>query len=215
MPRLPTNTLIITKVSEELLDDPSELMTYLAHKNKKCELISLNRFGRILLICDTSQISQDIFNVLKESDQWKNLYITYSIQDNEISMGFEVAQLVDYLQLPSEDGSKRFLISPPLSPPPEWDHWDKVEERPNTQAIPNPDELSHLLWERLGGIDSTQVKRIHDTDRKRDLVIEPQVLFEDVHNGVPVIVLDQADKEEAPQLQSDKPVCKTSLPPLL
>lgn len=214
MPRLPTNTLIITRAPDNLLEDPSDLMRYLAKYNLNCELISLSRFGRILLICDTAEISQEIYKLLKQASEWKHLYITFSIQDNELTLGFEVEHRMDYLPLPSEDGSKRFLISPPLSPPPEWDHWDKVEERPHTQPISNPDELSHLLWERLGGIDSSQFQKLTAKEPKRDLNIEPQVLFEDVDNGVPVIVLDKADNSD-PDSQPNKPVVKTSLPPLL
>lgn len=211
MVRVPTNTLIITQVTDELLKDPQSLLQFLADNQKNCELISLNRFGRILLICEDSLIAQDILNLLKHSEEFADIKITYSIQDNDIGQRYEVQETVDYLELPSEDGSRRFLISPPLSPPAEWDHWDKSEEGPNKQTVYDPDELSHLLWERLGGVDSHEVRKYDKkNERKRNLKIEPQVLFEDVTNGVPVIVLDRIDDDEPQNKQFDK----TPLPPL-
>ncbi|EGV60094.1 hypothetical protein CANTEDRAFT_126964 [Yamadazyma tenuis ATCC 10573] len=212
MVRFPTNTLIITQVSDAFLDDPNELVKFLASHNITCELVSLRRFGRILLICDDHQVSQSIRQLLQNSPQWSHLAVTFSLQDNELTSGREVSEKMDYLELPAQDGSRRFLISPPLSPPPEWDHWDKVEEGPHRTAMTNPEELSHLLWERLGGVNSTEVRRFQAEDT-RDLKIEPQVVFEDIDNDVPAILLDRVDYEQ-PSGPS-KPVFKTSLPPPL
>lgn len=212
MVRLPTNTLIITQANDDLLRDPQPLLHFLAEHEKNCELISLNRFGRILLICEDLNIARDILNLLKTSKEFNHIKVTYSIQDNEVGPKYEVQKTVEYLELPSEDGSRRFLISPPLSPPAEWDHWDRAEEGPNKQAVYDPDELSHLLWERLGGVDSHEVRKYdRKNEKKRDLKVEPQVLFEDITNGVPVIVLDRiVDEEPQPKKHFDK----TPLPPI-
>lgn len=213
MARSATNTLIITQVPDELLKCPKLLIEFLSKHEKNCELISLIKFGRILLICKDNVISQQVLHLLRTSEPWSQFYTTYSIQDNEFAAEIEVEQQIDYLELPSEEGSKRFLISPPLSPPPEWEHWSKVEDGPNKQTMHNPQELSDLLWERLGGIESKQVRKYQDTSRQRDLNIEPQVLFEDVSEDVPVILLDQVDPFESP-LKPNKPVYKTQLPPI-
>ncbi|CAH6721409.1 calcipressin-like protein [[Candida] jaroonii] len=212
MPRSATNTLILTQLPEDLLQDPQLILNVLVEHNHLCELICLKKFGRILLICENHLVAQQVFKVLRNCQALKSIYITYSMQDNEFTANLEVTEAMDYLELPSEDGSKRFLISPPLSPPPEWDHWDRVEEGPNKVAILNPDELSNILWERLGGVDSTQVRKFQQADKERDLKMEPQVLFEDVENDVPVIMLDQVDPPDLIP-KPNKPVYKTSLPP--
>lgn len=211
MARFPTNTLILTNISDALLDDPSPLMQFLANSQQVCELISLKRFGRILLICDNIHDSQNIKRLLESNDPWSDFLVSFSIQDNEVSNKYGVETQMDYLELPAENGNKRFLISPPLSPPPEWDHWDKVEEGPNKQTFYKPEELSHLLWERLGGVDSNEVRK-YESEKKRDLSIEPQVLFEDIDNNVPAIVLDNVDSE--PVKTGNQFIPHTSLPPL-
>ena len=183
MPRNPTNTVIVTNVSDEIIETPKPLVDYLCKENNPCEFIVLPKLRRILVICNDSIVAEHVYKRLMESDEWGHLKLSYSMKDNNIFQGVSVEENVDYLELPTEEGSRRFLISPPLSPPPEWDHWDKVEEHPHTQPMTNPNELSHLLWERLGGFDSSTVKKYHQ-DEERDLNIEPQVLFEDVNNSV-------------------------------
>ncbi|KAK7687376.1 hypothetical protein QCA50_009241 [Cerrena zonata] len=115
-----------------------------------------------------------------------------------------------YLELPLELGSRRFLISPPLSPPAEWDHWDKVEEGPSDKTFPT-DELTNLLWERLEDNDYTH----HSKDNLVvDLNMKPEVLFEDIDNGVPAIVLDTVNNRGPHTLSAKLRPPKTSLPPL-
>lgn len=226
--RNPTNTLILTNVAYEILNDPSPLVEFLSKKNYTIELVALPKFGRILVICDIAENSQEVLQSLKHSGEWGHLGITYSIRDNHWSILGSDADLFaskvdskDYLELPLEDGSRRFLISPPLSPPAEWDHWDRVEEGPNAKSVYSPQDLSHLLWERLGGLQSSDVRKYQDEEIEeneyeiRDMKTEPEVLFEDIDNGVPAIVLDTVNNKNKSDALSKKPIAKTSIPPPL
>ncbi|ODV68380.1 hypothetical protein HYPBUDRAFT_151876 [Hyphopichia burtonii NRRL Y-1933] len=237
MPRNPTNTLIITHLPGEIIQDPTPLLKDLAVDNSLLELISLPKFNRILIICESSQLAIHIRHMLKSSSNWNYLRITYSIRDNQMSITSNPHYLIQqdskqYLELPLELGSRRFLISPPLSPPAEWDHWDKVEEGPSNKTFPT-DELTNLLWERLGGFDSSQVRKYQDySDNESlssedndythhakdnlvvDLNMKPEVLFEDIDNGVPAIVLDTVNNRGPHTLSAKLRPPKTSLPPL-
>lgn len=226
--RQPTNTLILTELDSSLLNNPSNLLEYISqHNNNLIELIVLIKFSRILIICESSSIATDILNLLKSSPF--NIRISYSLRDNKFNLNQSdltinhLDQDMQYLELPSEAGSRRFLISPPLSPPAEWDHWDKVEEGPNQKTLYSPEELSHLLWERLGGFDSEFVRRFQGDegiDQGGDLITnngnngiskrkvklpstainikrEPELLFQDIkENGVPAIILDTTNNAD-------------------
>lgn len=219
---LPTNTLILTKVLDETLDDPRELLTFLSQENNHIiELVLLPKFGRVLVVCDTEQSAQYIRQMILSSSTWGKLSVSFSMRSNNFSKemtkwlaaktGEEQPEL-DFLELPLEDGSKRFLISPPLSPPPEWDLWDKVEEGPNQKAVYSADDISHLLWERLGGLQSSTVRKYQETDESKsyDMKRDPEVLFQDIHNGAPAIVLDGL----GPEKKADVKIAKTAMPPI-
>lgn len=207
--RSPTNTLIVTNVDKSTLESPQALASFLASDHQVMELVALPKFQRILVICETVDLSTHVLHSLKLSDDWHHLKITYSIKNNAMSIPQydDIESHVDYLELPLEVGSKRFLISPPLSPPAEWDHWDKVEEGPNSKAVYSPQDLSHLLWERLGGFESDQVRKYETEETKQ---LKPEVLFEDIDNGVPAIVLDTVNNRGT----APKQMPKTAMPPV-
>lgn len=210
MSRKPTNTLIVTNVDIHVLLEPQEVIKCLANHGFVVELISLPKFQRLLVVCENTRVSSKVMSLLQENFDFK---VTYSMKDLPLAVvyGPEFASNEkDYLELPLESESRRFLISPPLSPPAEWDHWDKVEEGPNQQAVYSPHELSHLLWERLGS--TSNVRKMHGGAAPIDLDIEPMMLFENIDNGVPAIILDSADKNVEPQTQG-RTVAKTAMPP--
>lgn len=187
------------------------MLECIAKHNHIVELIALPRFQRLLVICENTRVSAQIAALLQQDFGFG---VSYSIRDVPLAVtaGPQYAENdKDYLELPLEDGSRRFLISPPLSPPAEWDHWDKVEEGPNQQAVHSPQELSHLLWERLGSTSSNQVRRLHGQSAPVDLDIEPMLLFENIDNGVPAIILDSAENEQ-PKTQGIT-VARTPMPP--
>lgn len=223
-PRKPTNTLILTQVDESLLQDPTPLLEFLSANDHLLELVALPKFQRILLICESTGVATKINDLLKSS-KW-GFRITYSIKDNHLTITDHPECLpqedkIVYLELPSEVGSKRFLISPPLSPPAEWDHWDKVEDGPNNKAVYSPQELSHLLWERLGGFDSSDIRKYHgdeeDVDEEEVVIMsESEVLFKDIDNGVPAIVLDTMNNRQKGRPANTlvkSAIPKTSMPP--
>lgn len=233
-PRSPTNTLIVTNVAPAVLADPGDLLRFLANDNAFIiELVSLPKFGRILIICEAHSVATQILHLLQESLAWSLLKISYSIKDNNFTimendyinqhntikdLSIDDSAPMEYLELPMEDGSRRFLISPPLSPPPEWDHWDKVEEGPNTKSVYSPQELSHLLWERLGGLTSNTVRKYQDESEEEtdevDILNKPEVLFQDIKNGVPAIILDTIDNSKVKKDENKTPLVKTAMPPL-
>lgn len=229
MSRSPTDTLILTGLDEALLNDPKPIIQFLAQKKREIEFITLPKFGRILLLCASRNEAEITYQDLKSSEWGTQFNISYSIKDNDtlIRSTATADEFVDYLELPLEHGSKRFLISPPLSPPPEWDHWQKAEEGPSKQTLHSAEELSHLLWERLGHRDESEdrVRKYEPEDEDlqntagkqerevHDLKVDPEVLFRDIENGVPAIILDsvQTTNETTPK----RIVCKTAMPPPL
>lgn len=82
--------------------------------------------------------------------------------------------------------------------PHDWDHWDKLEEGPNEKAIYSPEDLSSLLWERLG---DNMVRKYQDDSNQ----VREEVLYNE--EGVPAIVLDKSENDV---LEEKLP--KTSMP---
>lgn len=226
--RVPTNTLLLTDLPEGILRDPTPLAKYLAAENHPIELVTLPRFGRIVIVCQRDTLALDIAKMLKMSEDWKHIRISFSMKNNEFNVfnggdaGHLPGENKDFLELPPQDNMRRFLISPPLSPDPEWDNWDMLEEDPNKKSIYSPKDLSHLLWERLGTLEGTQVRRLglNDLDEDdggngviHDVEKKPEILFEDITNGVPAIVLDSLSNTEEKPEQNNKYV-KTTMPPV-
>lgn len=222
-PRQPTDTLIITGVSPATVRDPAPLALFLAQSEIELELVSLPKFGRIILLCKNSQDASIIGTKLAQLTSWcskqgneAKIVVSFSLQNNHWHHDTTAEKEVEYLELPLENESRRFLISPPLSPPPEWDHWHRTEEGPNRKTIPSPHELSHLLWERLGGFQGEEAVPYTEDEKEEKKAVniahEPEILFENVDNGVPVILLDAAPgNTEKTALRS---IAKTAMPPM-
>lgn len=228
--RSPTDTIILTGLLLEFIKEPTPLLHYLSQSKREIELIALPKFHRILLVCSSREDSKSTFEDLanlstQDSDLYGNLSISYSIKDNDLLKNANNITSnipVEYLELPLEHESRRFLISPPLSPPAEWDHWHKTEDGPNKQSIPSPQELSHLLWERLGGFDSDHVRKYsleqsESPDIIHNVANQPEILFQNIDNGVPAIVLDSANENQTNKsnnLKSAPKLAKTAMPPV-
>ena len=91
------------------------LLHYQVNIDDPLQIIILNKFKRVLLICPDHQISQRIMETSRESsDSLRCLHFNYSMIDGKYTSKKE------YLQLPPQ--KKLFLISPPPSPPPEFDY---------------------------------------------------------------------------------------------
>lgn len=220
-----TNTLIVTGLSDDIKDDPLVLARILSAHSLNVELVHLPKFDRYLVVCATATLATYARDCL-ESELSSDVQITFSLQDNLLHMLGEHEWISEdktgYLELPSEEGSRRFLILPPLSPQNEWNDYDKVEEGPHPKPVYSPEELSHLLWDRFGGFDSSTVRKFHqesdsesediddETSGKIDISNQPQVLFENIDNGVPAIVVDSVRNQK----DGSRALPKTSMPPM-
>lgn len=221
MPRKPTNTLIVSRLPDSLKNDPQVLVDLLAAQSLQVELISLPKFERYIIICGTMALAIYVRDYLSSSLE-KGISIGFSLKDNHLRLLEDEnwtlkAEDTQFLELPLEEGSRRFLILPPLSPQSEWDDYHKVEEGPNEKAIYSPDELSHLLWDRFGGFDSSHVRRYQEDESDDeegellDIKQQPEVLFENIDNGVPAIVVDSVRNQKS---KRTPPLPKTAMPPM-
>lgn len=225
MHRSPTNTLIVTKLDKALQLDPDVVAQLLASRNFCVELVYLPKFLRYIIICASPLVAAMVREFLGPA-LGSRAHVSYSIRDNHLKLLEEDLWAVqtdktDYLELPSEEGSRRFLILPPLSPQSEWNDYHKEEEGPNAKSIYSPEKLSHLLWDRLGGFDSGVVRRFQleeddensdDEDGAIDISSEPQILFENIDNGVPAIVVDSVTNQGK---KAKGRLPKTAIPPPL
>ncbi|OBA19037.1 hypothetical protein METBIDRAFT_47367 [Metschnikowia bicuspidata var. bicuspidata NRRL YB-4993] len=233
MPRSPTNSLILTNLDASLEGNPEILARDLSYGNFNVELVSLPRFGRIIIICMSAADATSVRDYLTEKLEIKAL-MSFSIRDNNLrllddSLWAVETNDVHFLELPLEDGSRRFLILPPLSPHSEWNDFDKAEEGPNKKAVYSPNELTHLLWDRLGGFASSHVRKYqydenasdHESDLTEirgcedtvfDLENKPEILFQDIENGAPAIVIDRVNNQEK---AGPGVLPKTAIPPPL
>lgn len=127
----------------------------------------------------------------------------------------------EFLELPLEEGLRRFLISPPASPPDDWNYWDKQEDHPHPKPVYAPEELTGLLWTRLGGTSSSLARKYREADSEAivnetsEISLQPRVqflpegddeivdfsagthiLFQDRNSDRPVIMIDYAKNRE-------------------
>lgn len=235
MIRNPTNSLILTHLHDDLASDPQSLARILAEHGAPSELVYLPRFKRYIIICHSTQDAQDTKTFLARA-LGDRAHVSYSLRDNALNLPYDGSWALkagtgdtDYLEVPLEEGTKRFLILPPMSPQSEWDNYDQVEEGPNKKSIYSPDELSYLLWDRLGGFDSTQVRRFEEelSDDTSDVDMGPRsaakgdlpvydfyekehILFELIPDGLPAIVVDKVSNRDP---HPKKSIPKTSIPP--
>lgn len=219
-----TNSLILTNLQSSLLEDPSSVVELIAKRNFNVELVALRKFQRIIIVCPSPAVASALRDFLLESLR-PCPRISFSIKDNHLRLLEDdlwalQSEAIDFLELPLDEGSRRFLILPPLSPQNEWNDYGKSEDGPNTKSVYSPADLSHLLWDRLGGFDSSHVRRFADDDDSDesdqessvfDISTKPEVLFEDIDNGVPAIVVDKVKNRggKAP------PLPRTTIPPPL
>ncbi|CAI4034615.1 hypothetical protein SMKI_11G0610 [Saccharomyces mikatae IFO 1815] len=131
MDEIITDTIIITSSKCDIVHNDNVgkiqawlckriLMKFQINENDPIQLIILKRLKRILLICPNHDISRHIMNASHTSEVEK-FNFNYSLQDGHKNIAKQ------YLKVPESE--KMFLISPPASPPPEFD-FTKCEDAP-------------------------------------------------------------------------------------
>lgn len=153
MGKVITDTIIITSDKCDIIDNDnveriqawlskSILMKFQINENEPLQLIILKRFKRVLLICPNHVISQHVMDASHASEVEK-FNFSYSLQDGHKN------STKQYLKVPESE--KMFLISPPASPPPEFD-FTKCEDAPQRHVQSHIQreqqqrmEASHLL----------------------------------------------------------------------
>lgn len=93
---------------------------------------SLKGFQRIIAVFDTSEAATTALHVLKE--QFPRIKLFYGVHT-------PIDGHQEFLQLP--DRGKLWLISPPPSPPADWE--SRPEEPPNTEVLFSADQLHDAL----------------------------------------------------------------------
>ncbi|CCK70992.1 Rcn1p KNAG_0F03300 [Huiozyma naganishii CBS 8797] len=133
---LATDTIVITGRKGVLIDNDAVsliqnwlsdtvLLSHTVLRDNPLQLIVLRKFQKILLISPATDLSRSIMHVAENDDELlsSNFQFTYSLTNTAATCE------KDYLKLPERD--HLFLISPPTSPPPEFDY-TRCEERPST-----------------------------------------------------------------------------------
>lgn len=117
-----TNTIIVTSDADSVLEQAESLEQWLSQRvlshrhitaENPVEMVILQEFQRVMIISPTREVSQEIKQALENGVTPFSLHYSYSMADTS-------DQSPEYLTVPK---SKRvFLISPPTSPPPEFDY---------------------------------------------------------------------------------------------
>lgn len=181
-----TNTLIISRIG----DKTDEIVLHVEKvilkelPNETVKVVVLKQLKRIILIFKDVVVAHTAVKFLKSPD--------YTIGFSKMSTSTDGNDKDAYLQLPSN--TRMFLISPPASPPSEFDY-EKVEEEPNTNQ-------SYTIH------DLKQLNNHHDVDTKQ---LESIILNNST--GTPKIVLHPVNGEDNSIISEEIKKFRTALPP--
>ncbi|ANZ76374.1 BA75_04227T0 [Komagataella pastoris] len=219
MQEVPTNTIILTGFEPGKLQDDELIVSHLKNLVKKVtppfetiKIIKLPKFQRVFLIFEEITSSIAAYDYL--TTELSSLTVGYSIRSNFISTQ-------EFLQLP--DQGTRFVISPPSSPPPEWDHYDKVEGGPDMREIHSPDELRGLLFRKLGDrithYDGEEFETNYSVTKRKKFEASQEWLIEQMnqeiteqHKSLPFIIVDKAEDNTGIEEECSLAGVKTRLP---
>lgn len=145
-----TNTIIVTSKADHVLDKTEPLKQWLSDQvltsitsQDPVEMVVLRDFQRVMIISPTREISQEILRALENGVPPFSLAYAYSQTDTYDR------DSPDYLTVPKSE--KMFLISPPSSPPPEFDYARCEQPPPRSQGLP-PGEFLTLLDNKIATI---------------------------------------------------------------
>jgi hypothetical protein len=208
-----SNTLILTGLTDEKLNSNAfihslqQVLLTRQAPTQATQFIILKSFHRILIIFETHETSTQFRDIYRAIGLTEGFSCGFSLNDYS-------SHLNNYLELPSN--SRMFLISPPASPPVDF-NYDATEEDPNKLQIythediqemllRNNDELKQLLEHNHSSTEYVP----HHHESLKDLGKE--IVLSDSIKG-PKIVLNPINGEDDHLIGKAIRSFRTSLPP--
>ncbi|CUS23697.1 LAQU0S11e02234g1_1 [Lachancea quebecensis] len=130
-----TNTLIITSNKKDVTQGEttdqirnfleSQVLTrYSVTRADAMQLVVLPALQRLILVCPSAEIAQEAMAAKAQHPDLDSLQFRFSVVDTTLDSRKQ------YLKLPPKQSM--FLVSPPTSPPPEFDY-SRLEDVPNRE----------------------------------------------------------------------------------
>lgn len=130
-----TDTIIVTSSAVNVIDPglveqlqrwitAAILTMFQVGNDNPLQIVLLKSMKRVLIISPNKQISEEIMNASSKNLNFKEINFNYSLKDS----GSQIKK--EYLKLPVND--HLFLVSPPSSPPPEFDY-SQCEANPDSK----------------------------------------------------------------------------------
>ncbi|CCH45262.1 Calcipressin-like protein [Wickerhamomyces ciferrii] len=216
-----TNTLILTGISLENLENnqfiadlQQEIVSKISNDDSDfVQFVVLKTFRRILIIFNNKVSSIDLYKHFKNSrNDFKagyslHDYANFKIEDNS-------------LELP--DNSRMFLISPPASPPIDFDY-DREEEEPNKTQIYTHEELKEIFEKNQKNLEdivhenmkTTKYSNNESNNQQRSIMdFEKEIVLNDSNDDTkPKIILNPINGENDHLIGKAIQSFRTSLPP--
>jgi hypothetical protein len=208
-----TNTLVLSGLEDELLKS-SDFIKELQRKvisHVPCtdviQFIILKSLKRVVLIFNNKDSASKLYSVFKKEN--KEFVTGFSLSDYN-------GDIQDnYLKLP--ENSRMFLISPPASPPSNFDY-DQEEEEPNKSQIYTHQEIQESLLKYNKELKELLEKNDKDqlelNDTHWDQLEQKEIVLNDNHDNsqTPMIILHPIKGHNDHLISHAIQSFKTSLP---
>lgn len=175
-----TDTIIVTSKTRDACQEnvlqylqnwlsETILLSYQIDEVSPIQLINLKKFDRSLIIAPNREIAQAIMQLFQNNSNTNNnndglahynlqsLTFNYSTVDSNME--------IKYLDLPKHD--KLFLISPPSSPPPEFDY-SRCEDIPNKHPHIHLKKFGTQISDYNNNTDSQNGNNIYNNENNNN-----------------------------------------------